>query len=124
MPGRFGTAEANNILTIQETYAQAISQGYMAQLQAYGVGRGLTQQEAEQRAIENLGMNIHPQQAETFKKLKRDIDSARTQYEREQFLNYENNAVSTGANNVKSEAPASAETEVATEQKMSTEANK
>lgn len=112
MAGRFGAAEANNILTIQETYAQAISQGYMAQLQAYGVGRGLTQEEAEQRALDNLGVNIHPQQAETYKKLRKDIDSARNNYEKQQFLNYEKEAVSTGVNKVKESTPASELTEV------------
>lgn len=110
MPGKFGTAENNNVMTVQQAYAAALSSGYMAQLQAYGVGKGLTQQEAEKRAIENMGINIHPQQIETFRDIQKNIDSARKEHEKQAFLNYqqeaENNAVSTGANNVKEVAPA------------------
>lgn len=105
MPGSFGTAENNNILTIQQTYAQAIANGYMSQLQAYGVGRGMSCEDAEKLAIENQGINIHAQNIDRYNDFKRSIDSARMQAQKEAYLNY-NNAVSTGANNVKEQAPA------------------
>lgn len=108
MPGNFGTAENNNILTVQQAYAQALANGYMSQLQAYGVGRGMTCEEAEQLAIDNLGINIHTQDVDRYREIKKGIDSARMKAQREAYLNYDN-AVSTGANKVKETAPAPVE---------------
>ena len=100
MAGNFGTPEDNNYITVQQAYARAISNGYMSQLQAYGVGRGLSMQEAEQRALDQLGTNIHPQMIDTYNNIKKNIDSARKSIEREEYLD-SSNAVSTGANKVK-----------------------
>ncbi|WP_369397754.1 hypothetical protein [Pseudomonas plecoglossicida] len=105
MPGNFGTAENNNILTVQQAYAQALANGYMSQLQAYGVGRGMTCEEAEKLAIDNMGINIHTQDVDRYKQIKEGIDSARMKAQKEAYLNYDN-AVSTGANKVKEKAPA------------------
>lgn len=107
MPGKFGTAENNNILTVQQTYAQALANGYMGQLQAYGVGRGMTCEEAEKLAIDNMGINIHTQDVDRYKQIKESIDSARMNAQKEAYLNYD--AVSTGVNKVKEKTPAPVE---------------
>ena len=114
MPGTFGTPAEPTGLTIEQCFAEACRNGYMQQLQAYGVGRGLSPDEAYKIAIEQLaGEPLYLQEGERYQRYIEEstkrIDSARLKAEKELYLRQ---AVSTGDNNVKEDTPASSESEV------------